>query len=106
MKDQVTPEDDNRENAKARILKDMRAIRRRLDPRVRDTMDDFARKHAPQTQAKAGEKEQETPKIPEGHIPYDRDRAMEAVGQFIAGKKHDQEFMAKILKLFTQAKQK
>lgn len=109
MDDQVTPEEQQDvKTAKAQILKDMRRIRRRLDPEVRGHMDRFARQHAqtlPRSEHDAIPAEKPKP-IPDGHVAYDRERAMQAVGQFIAGKKHDQAFMQKVLKLFNQARQK
>lgn len=122
MDDQVTPEPSPRTLAEDKILRQMRAIRKRLDPALKRDMDKFAKAHMDEvippekTQAKAAVKPivqakpdadilplpQSMPKkdIPDDCVPYDRDRAMEAVGQFIAGRKDDHAFMTKMVRLF------
>lgn len=127
MKDDAMPEPNKRKTAEDDILKQMRRIRDGLDPKVQNSMQEFAQQHANQQQAaekqprpakpivkkpavKSKAKTDAKPAtisetaapaaLPEGMVPYDKENAMQAVGQFIAANKHDQEFMSKVLKLF------
>lgn len=76
-------------SAKAQLLRQIRDLRSRLDPRVMDRVQDTVVK----AQFGEGPKASNDP----GSVPYDRDQAAEAVARFLADKDDDGAFRRQLL---------